>query len=441
MLLISFLESFAFLGLIIPGTSLVVFAGVLTSRKIIRLGSLIVAVAVGGILGDAASFYLGKKGTKWFGSHNKFFKTEYLKKGEDFFLKHGNRSVIFARFFGPLRPIIPFVAGMFKMPSQKFFLYNVISAAVSAPLYVGLGFFLGSASGQVEKIIGRVGLLILAITISITAIFYFKKSISRMGQDFFAQLAAFIKAVFTYLHHNFTQVGFVRHHPKGINFLRHRVTNQKITGFPLTLMFVLMLIIMLFWGGILKGVSDSPRINHTDVFVSKALFDARENNVVKLFWITTYFGSVWVLLPLSVFSTVLLWIKKEYQYIAPFIFCIFGGTGMVLILKLITGRPRPTLAPIYQERLFSFPSLHSFGALLIYGFIAYIVVSITHKWQQKINCIFLAVLVVSAVGFSRLYLGVHFLSDVIAGYILAGLWLLLGISLTKIFKRKKEYIS
>jgi undecaprenyl-diphosphatase len=55
MLLVSFLESFAFVGLVIPGSSLIVFAGVLASQKIIKLGSLIVAVAVGGILGDAAS--------------------------------------------------------------------------------------------------------------------------------------------------------------------------------------------------------------------------------------------------------------------------------------------------------------------------------------------------------------------------------------------------
>jgi undecaprenyl-diphosphatase len=194
MLLISFLESFAFLGLIIPGTSLVVFAGVLTSRKIIRLGSLIVAVAVGGILGDAASFYLGKKGTKWFGSHNKFFKTEYLKKGEDFFLKHGNRSVIFARFFGPLRPIIPFVAGMFKMPSQKFFLYNVISAAVSAPLYVGLGFFLGSASGQVEKNYWPRRVVDTCNHHKHNGYFLFQKIYFSNGSRFFCAISGFYKS-------------------------------------------------------------------------------------------------------------------------------------------------------------------------------------------------------------------------------------------------------
>jgi undecaprenyl-diphosphatase len=406
MLLISFLESFAFVGLIIPGTSLIVFAGVLSSQKIIKLGGLIVAVAVGGILGDAASFYLGKKGTKWFSTNNRIFKTEYLKKGESFFLKHGNRSVIFARFFGPIRPVVPFVAGMFKMPSKKFFLYNVISAVISAPLYVGLGYFLGSASGQVEKSIGRVGLLMLIVVVFLAALFYFKKTLARMGQDFFVQLADFLKALFKYMRDSFTQVGFVRHHPKGINFLKHRVTVKEVSGFPLTLGLFLVIIIILFWGGILKDLSNSSTINSIDFSVSEALLAARDKNLVNILWFITYFGSMWVLTPAVIVSNLFLWFKMKRQYIVPFIFCVLGGTAMGLLLKLITARPRPTLSPIYQERLFSFPSLHSFGALLIYGFLAYILVSMTNKWQQKINIIFWTALFVLAIGFSRLYLGV-----------------------------------
>ncbi len=437
MLLISFLESFAFVGLIIPGTSLIVFAGVLSSQKIIKLGGLVVAVAVGGILGDAASFYLGKKGTKWFSTNNRIFKTEYLKKGEAFFLKHGNRSVIFARFFGPIRPVVPFVAGVFKMPSKKFFLYNVISAVISAPLYVGIGYFLGNASGHVEKSIGRVGVLLLTGAVILTALLYFKKNLAKMGQDFFVQLADFLKALFKYMRDSFTQVGFVRHHPKGINFLKHRVTVKEISGLPLTLGFFLVIIIIFFWGGIMKDLSNSSTINNIDFSVSEALLGARDKNIVNILWFITYFGSVWVLTPVVVLSTLFLWFKKRRQYIAPFIFCVLGGTAMGLVLKLITARPRPTLAPIYQERLYSFPSLHSFGALLVYGFIAYILISMTTNWKRKINLVFFTSLFVLVIGFSRLYLGVHFLSDVIAGYALAALWLVLGISLAKVFKRRK----
>jgi undecaprenyl-diphosphatase len=436
MLLVSFLESFAFVGLVIPGSSLIVFAGVLASQKIIKLGSLIVAVAVGGILGDAASFYLGKRGVKLFSLNNKIFKTEYLKKGEDFFLKHGNRSVIFARFFGPIRPVVPFVAGMFKMPSRKFFLYNVISACISAPLYVCLGYFLGGASGQAERVIGRVGILLLIIFIFLAGVFYFKKNISRMGQDFFTQLSVFLKTIFKTLGQSFRRVDFVRRPHRGINFLKQRVTTKKLTGLPLSVFLVLIIITMLFWVGILKEIIISPSVIRVDADISEALVGAREKNVVIFFRTVSYLGSVFVLPFVVLVSSVLLWIKKKYQFIVPYIFCSVFGTGMILFLKSITGRPRPSIAPVYQERLFSFPSLHSFGAVLIYGFLAYVFISLTKKWQQKINVAFWVFLLILLIGFSRIYLGVHFFSDVIAGYILGILWLAIGINTTHIFKKQ-----
>lgn len=257
-----------------------------------------------------------------------------------------------------------------------------------------------------------------------------------MGQDFFTQLSAFLKTIFKTLGQSFRVVAFVRRPHRGINFLKQRVTTKKLTGLPLSVFLVLIIITMLFWVGILKEIIISPSVIRVDADISEALVGAREKNVVIFFRIVSYLGSVFVLPFVVLVSSVLLWIKKKYQFIAPYIFCSIFGTGMILFLKSITGRPRPSIAPVYQERLFSFPSLHSFGAVLIYGFLAYVFISLTKKWQQKINVAFWVFLLILLIGFSRIYLGVHFFSDVIAGYILGILWLAIGINATQIFQKQ-----
>ena len=120
-LLVSLLESLAFIGTLIPGTIVVMLAGFLSAQGYLDLGDLIWFAAIGAILGDSLSYYLGTKGTKFFHNENKFLKFSHLEKGEKFFKKHGDKSIFFGRFIGPIRPIVPFVAGLFKMNKWSFF--------------------------------------------------------------------------------------------------------------------------------------------------------------------------------------------------------------------------------------------------------------------------------------------------------------------------------
>jgi undecaprenyl-diphosphatase len=101
-------------------------------------------------------------------------------------------------------------------------------------------------------------------------------------------------------------------------------------------------------------------------------------------------------------------IKKQFEYIIPFYATVLGSTGMVYVIKAVTARPRPTMVGVYAEKLFSFPSLHSIVAAVVYGFIAYWLVQQTKNWKTRLNVIFGQCVLILAIGFSRLYLGVHF---------------------------------
>jgi len=89
------------------------------------------------------------------------------------------------------------------------------------------------------------------------------------------------------------------------------------------------------------------------------------------------------------------------------------------------------LVPVYVETSYSFPSGHATIAVAFYGFLIYVVWRNTKSWTYKINLLFAGLVIIAAIGFSRLYLGVHFLSDVLSGYLLGLLWLIISVSMVE----------
>ena len=142
-LFVSILESLAFVGIIIPGTTFIILMGFISAKGYLDLTNLIWFAAVGAIIGDVLSYYLGRHTKKFFKDNNKIFKSKYLDKGKSFFEKYGGRSVFLGRFIGSIRPVIPFVAGMFRMDRKRFFLWNIFSAFVWATTFLLVGFFFG----------------------------------------------------------------------------------------------------------------------------------------------------------------------------------------------------------------------------------------------------------------------------------------------------------
>lgn len=166
-LLVTFMESLAFVGVFVPGGILVVLFGFLSAQGYLDLGDLIWFTAIGAILGDSFSYWLGSKGTRFFRNENKFLKFSHLEKGDQFFLKHGEKSILLGRFIGPIRPIIPFIAGLVCMRQQTFLIWNIISGFLWAISYLLLGYFLGGAASAIETWATRAGFFVFIALILI----------------------------------------------------------------------------------------------------------------------------------------------------------------------------------------------------------------------------------------------------------------------------------
>jgi membrane protein DedA with SNARE-associated domain len=159
MFVTAFGESFAFVSLAFPGTSLLIAAGALMSAGTLPYPPVIVGAVVGAVLGDSVSYWLGRRfgdaiGRLWPFSRN----PDLLPRGIAFFEKHGGKSVFIGRFFGPIRAVIPLAAGLMQMPRGAFWAANVISALVWAPMLLLAGDLVGEAG---ERAIGAANTIVL----------------------------------------------------------------------------------------------------------------------------------------------------------------------------------------------------------------------------------------------------------------------------------------
>lgn len=171
------IETTAFVGLFFPGTTLIIFVGYLSSRHIVDVGDAIWFVAAGNIIGDTISYELGRRGKNYFTEKSRFFKPELLDKGRLFFTRHGAKSVFLARFVGPLRPVVPFVAGLSHMAPKKFFLFNIIGGVASATTYILIGYYFGAVWQTYRHYLPHLGPLIFIAGVALMVKYFWGKRI------------------------------------------------------------------------------------------------------------------------------------------------------------------------------------------------------------------------------------------------------------------------
>ncbi len=144
LLLAAFAESLAFVGLVLPGVAILFALAFAAGSSGLDLGACLAVALIGALLGDGLSFWLGKHSAPRIRSLGLVQRHPgWLNRGERFFERWGVISILLGRFIGPLRPVIPFIAGSCQMPSSRFFAYNLLSGLGWAPLYLLPGYYAG----------------------------------------------------------------------------------------------------------------------------------------------------------------------------------------------------------------------------------------------------------------------------------------------------------
>lgn len=143
---IAFIESLAIFGLFMPGWVLLVGIGTMIGADILEFFPIVISAYFGAVIGEYLSYYAG------YHYHETILNWSFVARHErlidqskQFFQKHGAAGVFFGRFIGPVRAVIPLVAGISEMPKQTFFWVNLTSGLIWAPLYLIPGILIGAA--------------------------------------------------------------------------------------------------------------------------------------------------------------------------------------------------------------------------------------------------------------------------------------------------------
>ncbi len=162
-----FAESGVLIGLFLPGDSLLFTAGLLASQGFVDIKMLMLVTFLGAVLGDSVGYAFGRRvGPRFFTREDSLiFRKEYIVRANEFYAKHGGKTIILARFLPIVRTLAPILAGVGRMRYETFLLYNVFGAILWAVGLTGLGFWLGNIIPGIDRYIIPIVLLIIIFSL------------------------------------------------------------------------------------------------------------------------------------------------------------------------------------------------------------------------------------------------------------------------------------
>ncbi len=407
--LVSFSESLAIVGLLIPGVAMMFVAGALIAAGALDFWPILAWAVAGAVAGDGLSFWLGhhfkdRMRRVWpFTRH-----PEMLTRGEDFFLRYGGKSVAFGRFFGPVRAVIPLVAGMMGMPRPRFFAANILSALAWAPAYLFPGMVVGASLQLAAEVAGRLVLLLVLLAVLLWVLVVLTQWTVGWLQPRAARLVGGALA-FGESHRVLREIAHALGDPQ------HR--DARGLGLYALLLLGAALLFVLATGLVIQG----GVLGGTDRLVFDALQSLRSPYSDRFMVAIGGLGDLWVSLALTLGMAAMLWQAGHRRTVRYWL----AAAGFALITPFLFKYglriPRPPTAPA-DLGPYGFLSAHLLRATVLYGFLAVLIarpIAATWRWLPYAA----AVLLVAAVAVSRLYLGASWLSDVIGSLALGVAWL------------------
>jgi membrane protein DedA with SNARE-associated domain/membrane-associated phospholipid phosphatase len=406
-------------GVPLPGETILIASGVLVQRGHLDLGDVIAFGILGAVLGDQLGYWVGRGGGRPFvlrWGRYLFITPARLARAEAFFERHGGKAVFLARFFSGLRVFGALVAGISRMRWGTFLIYNALGGAVWATAVVLVGYLLGSSIGLVKRWLGR-ATLVLAVVLAVAVGFYLAYRWASHNRE---RLVGWGEALLTYP----TVARLRRRYDAQLRWLLRRLTPGQYLGLHLTLGLLAAAGSLWLFGGLVEDLLTGDPIVRFDRGVDDYLHSHATAPLTTFFLVVTAFGSLEAMVILGVVVAAVLARGRRWTLLGTWLAAVAGSAVIDWLLKGLFQRPRPHFAhPLVVETSYSFPSGHAMESFVAYGMLAYFAVLALRTWEARVAVVCGAALLVVLIGFSRLYLGVHYFSDVIAGYAAGGVWL------------------
>lgn len=285
----------------------------------------------------------------------------------------------------------------------------------------GLGYRFGHSLPMLGHYIGHATLALTLLAALVTGLFlggrWFRANSFRISAQI-SRVAERIGSSDTLQHVR-------KRHPQAWEFVIRRFEPGEYLGLHLTIGLVVSIAALWLFGGVTEDVIHHDPLTQFDMALLEWFHSHSTPNVTKLFAAISLLGSALVMTALGLLVAMLLALRRCWLLFFGWV-AAFGGAGVLdALLKHIIRRPRPPYAAaVLHSNSFSFPSGHAMGSLIGYGMLAYLLVVFSaDRWQMRLAILSTAAFLILAIGISRLYLGVHYFSDVVGGYAAGALWL------------------
>jgi membrane protein DedA with SNARE-associated domain/membrane-associated phospholipid phosphatase len=427
------LECSAFIGLLVPGETLVLMSGFLANRGVLDLGDLMIVVTAGAIVGDSIGYELGRRlGRPWLLHYGRWagIHAAHLEQADAFFGRHGGKTVFLGRFVGFLRALGPFVAGSLRMPYGQFLTYNALGGALWTVSFVLLGYGLGEGWRSAEHWLGRASAIVGVALLFMIGVAQLWRWLARHEAEVRQRWSAVIG-------HRWVVRVRRRLAPLRV-FIEARLSPQGYFGLRMTVGAFVLIAASWIFGGIAESVVGARPLTVLDANLATWLHERVTPGLTSVMLAVSAVGSpTLAAVATVVLSGILSWRREWYRLLA-LLLSVPGGLLLNTLLQSIFRRARPEFSdPILTLTSYGFPSGHTMAATVWYGYLTALAVSRLSTWRWRVFAVLVAGVVILLVAFSRLYLGAHYLSDVLAAMAEGLAWLALCVTAVDTLRRAR----
>lgn len=409
--LLAFLETGAFVGLVVPGETFVILAGAVAGQGATDVYVTVAIVWFSAWAGDTTSFFIGRKlGRGFILRHGPKLRIteERFRSVEGYFERHGGKTILIGRFIGLVRALAPFVAGSSGMAYRRFVPYSVLGTGLWAATFTVLG-YLGSRSiEEIANVAGQ-GVLLFGITVGtivaiVAAVRFLRVERNRRRSVAWMERRAPLRPLV---------VAGRRMRPQA-RFLWNRLTPGNL-GLELTAMLAAVsvgIFVLLAYSSIVSGDPGPTPGDRTALDVVDGITSGWLTDLAKA---VTTLGSGPVVIGVGVVSAVVLGVNRRWFDLVALAVALAIVLASVPALKEAFDRPRPDEA-LVDARGDAFPSGHATYSV-IYTWLALIVaVRLRTGKAGGAAIVVVGIALTVAIGLTRVYLGPHYMSDVSAGW-------------------------
>lgn len=409
--LLALSEAIPVIGTLVPGSSLIVGISALVPSGAIRLWPLLVAAVAGAIIGDGLSYWLGRRYQRAILNRRPLNRyPDLIAKSEAFLHRHGSKSVFVGRFTPAVRAFIPLFAGILGMPLRRFYVANVSSALLWAPVHILPGVVLGASVRSAGAGAGRLAVLLVLLVVLLWGL----TQVVRLGlQRGGPLLLAMRRRLQQWAYSNESRIA--RTAVSLLNLSRRDTSLAIWAGLGLGAVWLFL--------GILEDVVSGDPLVRADTAIYHILQTLRTPWGDAAMIAVSAVGDTAVVIPVSLAVLAYLAWRRYWRTAIYWALAIGFASVVNTSIKLGLHRSRPVEALYFGTSTFSFPSGHVTVNAVLYGFLSILVArQLPQVWRVPVCAA--GVSAIALIAFSRLYLGAHWFSDVAASLAFATAWLL-----------------